>query len=246
MNKDSAMSSGGGLTLRQAALTAGFGLLVMAIAVPLAEFYAFPKLLVSDDMAATIQNIRQNERLFVAGMMGHFLAYALDIVVAWAFYELFRPTHRALSLLTAWFRLAYALVALAGLFHLFFVFHVVTPHGETFSLPADQIARQAELHIKTFRSFWGSALIVFGIHLVLLALLILRSRYVPSIVGVIVAIAGIGYFTYYLGIYLVPEANLGLLFYTSFGELIFMGWLLIRGWSLRLSGARQDAGSWLS
>ena len=33
--------------------------------------------------------------------------------------------------------------------------------------------------------------------------------------------------------YLYPRANLGLIWITYFGELVFMLWLLIRGWTIQ-------------
>jgi hypothetical protein len=58
------------------------------------------------------------------------------------------------------------------------------------------------------------------------------STYVPRVLGVLLAIAGLGYAIYDLGPYLLPGRNLGFLFVTFFGELFFMFWLLIRGWKL--------------
>jgi len=35
------------------------------------------------------------------------------------------------------------------------------------------------------------------------------------------------------GPYVLPNANLGFTFFTFFGEIFFMLWLLIRGWKIR-------------
>jgi hypothetical protein len=45
-------------SLGAAALIAGIGLLIMEIAAPFAELYAFPRLVVSGDAAETVKNIK--------------------------------------------------------------------------------------------------------------------------------------------------------------------------------------------
>ena len=76
------------------------------------------------------------------------------------------------------------------------------------------------------------SLVIFGIHLVLLGCLIYRSGYIPRIIGILLVIDGLGWVIDSLQPYLYPNAHLGFLFITFFGELIFMLWLLIRGWKI--------------
>lgn len=73
--------------------------------------------------------------------------------------------------------------------------------------------------------------------MVLLGYLIYRSGYIPRIVGILLVIDGLGWMINSLGPYLVPKFDFGLLFVTFFGELIFMLWLLIRGWKIREASA---------
>jgi hypothetical protein len=46
-------------------------------------------------------------------------------------------------------------------------------------------------------------------------------------------INGLGWIVNSLQPYLYPNAPLGLVFVTFFGEVIFMVWLLIKGWTLK-------------
>jgi hypothetical protein len=77
------------------------------------------------------------------------------------------------------------------------------------------------------------SLVIFGIHLVLLGVLIFRSGYIPRFIGILLVINGLGWMIDRLRLYLFPNAPLGFLFITFFGELVFMFWLLIRGWKIR-------------
>jgi apolipoprotein N-acyltransferase len=62
------------------------------------------------------------------------------------------------------------------------------------------------------------------------------SATVPWILGILLAINGLGWMLNSLGPYVLPKANLGFTFVTFFGELFFMLWLLIRGWKIRPLG----------
>jgi hypothetical protein len=89
------------------------------------------------------------------------------------------------------------------------------------------------LLLSTFRYNWSLSLVVFGVHLVLLGYLIFRSGYIPSIIGILLVIDGLGWMTDSMQAYFYPNANLKYLFITFLGELVFMLWLLIRGWKIR-------------
>jgi len=169
-------------------------------------------------------------------MLCYFVNFLEDIVIAWALYVLFAPVNRALSLLAALFRIVYAGLALAATLNLVIVFRLLnTPEYSTL-FGDGPLRAQVDLLLHSFRYEYAFVLIVFGVHLCLLGYLLFRSGYtgwVSKAIGVLVVIPGIGWIAYELGPYLYPKANLDWLFYTFFGELIFMLWLLIAGWRIR-------------
>jgi hypothetical protein len=63
--------------------------------------------------------------------------------------------------------------------------------------------------------------------------LIIRSRYIPWWLGILLVIDGLAWVINSLGPYLYPGANLDFLMVAFFGELVFMLWLLIMGWRIR-------------
>jgi hypothetical protein len=182
-----------GMTLRQAALVAGFTSFTPLIlgGAPFAEFYVFAKLIVPGDTAETVRNILANRGLFLMGVFAHLITFVADVILAWVFYVLLVPVHRALSLLTAWFRLVYTAVALVGLMHLVSAFRLIDDgaYGEAFG--AELLHAQVEVLIKSFRYEWSLSLVIFGIHVSLLGYLVARSGYIPRIVGVLLVIAGL-------------------------------------------------------
>ena len=216
-------------SLGSAALIAGIGLLIMVLTAPFAELYVLPKLIISGDAAKTVENILANQTLFTAAIFGYLLTFICDVVVAWAIYVLLRPVNEYLSLLTAWFRLVYTVIAIVALLNLVTVIQLVSsPDRFALSQPA-QWQAQVLLSLNLFRSHWYFGLLFFGIHLGLLGYLVFRSSYIPRILGVLLVITGAGYLLTSIRPYLFPDIRLDFAEYTFYGELIFMLWLLIKG-----------------
>ncbi len=212
-------------TLSKAALIAGLGLLVMVLTVPFAEFYIFPKL-ITDDIVNTTNNIINNKMLFITSIFLHFITLICDIIVAWALYIFLKPVSKDFSLLTAWFRLIYTAVSLTAVVNLIKILNLIGPTN--FSNPNQQF-ENVDFYIDSFKLEWLFGLIIFAIYLLFLGYLVLKSKYVPKVIGILIVIAGLGYLIHTLGAFIIPATNLDFLFFTFFGELIFMVWLLIKG-----------------
>jgi hypothetical protein len=217
------------LSLRTAALVAGIGLLIMVIAAPFAELFVYPKLVVPGNAAETARNIIANKTLFTAAIFGYLVTFICDVLVAWALYVLLKPVNENLSMLTAWLRLVYTVIALAALLNLVTVLRLLNTSDYLTLFQPEQFYAQVMLFIHAFRSNWYFGLIFFGIHLGLLGYLVIRSKYIPNILGAFLIIAGLGYLLTNLKPFLFPNVNLDFAEYTFYGELIFMFWLLIRG-----------------
>jgi hypothetical protein len=216
-------------SLRTAALVTGLALLGSVIAAPFAEMYALPKLVLPYQAAKTAANIRAHEGLFTAAIFAYFVTFVLDLVLSWSLYHLLRPVSKALAQLTAGFRLAYTLVALVALNQLVTALRLTTtPEYETLFFRS-QVEGLAMVALRAFKNHWYFGLLLFGTHLVLLGYLVYRSGYIPRLLGVALAITGLGYLLSSLRPYLAPDLNIDFAMYTFYGELMFMVWLLVRG-----------------
>lgn len=189
--------------VRNAGLVAGVGLLAMSVLAGFANFGVVERVTTAAD--ATTMTFR-------AGVFALVLVVLLDVLVAWALLAFFTPVHHALSTLAAWFRLAYAAVFLVAIAHL--------------AAAADD--PQALARIETFRGIWHLGLILFGVHLLLIGYLAHRSGNVPSVVGGLIAVAGLGYAVDGAGTVLVAGYAADLAAFTFVGEVAFMLWLLVR------------------
>jgi hypothetical protein len=221
-------------SLRTAALIAGIGLLIMVIAAPYAELYAYPKLVLAGKAAETAQNIIANKTLFISVIFAYLVTFICDVVVAWALYILLKPVNEHLSLLTAVFRLVYTIIALVALNNLVTVLRLLTTPAYLTIFQPDQLYAQAIIYLHAFKNHWYFGIIFFAIHLVLLGYLVIKSKYIPAVLGVLLIITGLGYLLTTLRPFLFPNINIDFAMFTFYGELIFMLWLLIKGSKIKV------------
>jgi hypothetical protein len=224
------------ISLRKAALITGLAILASAIAAPFAELYVYPKLVVPYKTVETATNIIANKALFIAAIFSYLVAFICDLVITWALYILLKPVSEHLALLTALFRLVYTVIALVALQNLVSVFQQLDTPGYLTIFREDQLYAQVMIYLRAFRNHWYFGIIFFAIHLMFLGYLVIRSGYIPTIVGVLLIITGLGYLLTTIRPYLFPGINVDFARYTFYGELIFMLWLLFKGSKIKEPG----------
>ncbi len=201
-------------SIRKASTTAGVGLLAMSVLSAVGYLVAVKGLVVSGNAARTARDITGHEGLFRLGILSLYLVAALDVVVAWALYRVFKPVSDALSKFAAWLRIAYAGVFVVAISQLVRVLALPT---------------QALGHINSFTNIWDAGLVLFGLNLFVLACLAYRSGYVPRLLGVLLGIAGLGYVFDSVVRALVRGSSSDVSAITGVGEFVFALWLVIRG-----------------
>ena len=222
---------------RMAARIAGLSYLALFVLALFANFFVRERLVDLDDAAATFQNIASSEMLFRSGMVAFLAIFLLDVVIAWALYVVFRGVGEQVSRLAAWFRLTYTVMLGVALVFFFLVIQLVTGSTDLGGVDQAQIDGQVMLFLDAFNFAWLIGLAAFGIHLILIAKLMLGSRIAPRALGIIIAIAGSAYvfdtvakgmiasYDDYAAIFLAIVAIPSII-----GELWFGVWLLMRGW----------------
>lgn len=217
---------------RSAALIAGAAILVIAVLAAFGNFIAVQGLVTPDDAGRTARDIAASQTLFRLGIASLMVVVALDIVVAWALRGVFRDVHDGLSTLAAWLRLGYATVFMGAVGQLLPAARGMSDQGTTGS---DSSGAQALVHIDAFNDLWQAALVLFGIHLLVVAVLAMRSGFVPSVVAALVAVAGAGYLFDSAAAVLVGDRSPVVSVYTFLGEFLLALVLVVRG-------ARRSAG----
>lgn len=208
----------GVISLRASAIIAGLSLLFMAILAPIANFGIIEKFIVPGNAVSTADKIMSSMGLFRIGIGLLLLVAILDIVVAWAIYFLLLPTNKNISALAAWLRVVYAGIFIFAISKLYVALEVITADGA-----------QTMSFLQAFKSIWNMALILFGIHLLLLGYLAFKSGYIPKWLGVFLVLASVGYAVDGVGKSISPNYGLNITQFTFMGEVLLILWLLWRG-----------------
>src|SRR6202521_5482346 len=195
---------------------AGACQLLEAITATFGQVIVLNKLVVSGNATATAANILGHERLFWLGFASSLLGVAFHIAWALLIYVLLKPVNRSLSLLAAFFVLVCcAMQALTSLLYLAPL--LILQGGSSLSaFTAEQLQSLALMFLKLNQYAYDIDLVFFGLWGVLTGYLIFRSTFLPRILGVLLAISGLGWVTYlypplanYLWHYIAGASDLG-------------------------------------
>lgn len=180
-------------SLRTYALIAGVGYVALFVLGIFANFFVREGLIVGGDASQTAANVLESEGLFRWGMVSFLAIFIIDVIVAWALYVLFRRASQELSLVTAWFRIVYTVFLGVAVIFFYQGLQLLSGVGFLTVFDSSQLEAQALVALDTFNSTWLIGLLAFGIHLVLLGWLLLKSRQAPRILGYVLMVAGAAY-----------------------------------------------------
>ncbi len=193
------------------------------------EIFVRNRLVVSDDAAATATNILAHEPLWRWGFATDILAFASYIALTALLYELLKPVNRSLSLVAAFFSLVACVVqAISSLFHLAPLFLLGgAPYLSVFTV--EQLQALALVFLKLRAAAYHSiGLVFFGLYCLLVGILILRSTFLPRILGVLMVLGGLSY-VLFLSPPLVRSLQPYILVFPAVGQISLTLWLLVIG-----------------
>ena len=203
------------LSRRKVTLAAGLALLFVMLLSSFANFGVLQGLVVAGDSAATFANIGASDGIFRIAIAAFVAVALLDVLAAAALYILLRPTHQRLALLMAASRVAAAAVFAVAVINLLDVARVTGPI-------------QVMASLASFDRIWALSLGFFGLHLLVLGALLLRSPGFPKVLGVLVIVAGGGYLADSAIAMLAPDYAFTPSALTFFGQAFLVFWLLWR------------------
>lgn len=212
--------------LTRTARTTGLFYLGVAITGLLGFIVIRPQLFAADNPEATLSNLIEHATLARAGV-----AFELGMVVtqtltaAW-FFRLFRAANPFAASGIAAFGLVNAIVGLVSAAMLGTALELSA--AEPFGDPAANV----QLMYLVSDNLWGVGALFFGLWLVPMGWCVLRSGWMPRVLGWILIAGGAGYMLSAFLRYLVPDADLvveALAYPASVGEFWIVGYLLIHG-----------------
>lgn len=200
-------------------------------------------LVVSDDAAATANNILAHELLFRVGFAVNIIATALYITLTALFYELFRPVNRSLALLAAFFSLVGCAIQAVGYVCYLAPFTLLGDAQYLGVFKLEQLQALALIFLTLRSQAEQIGIVFFGFFDFLIGCLILKSTFLPRILGVLMALAGLGWM-----IFLSPPLADSLAHYILplgfAAEFLLMLWLLAKGVNVQRWQEQAAAGEW--
>lgn len=215
--------------LRRTARTTGLLYLAFFITGALGYLVVPDQLFVADDPQATLANLLGSEsltRVLVALLLGIVLTQALTAL--W-FYRLFRSVNSFAAGSVAAFGMVNAAAILVSAAVLATAFEVAS---DASLAAAGEAAASVQLLFVFSGHLWGVGGIFFGLWLIPMGWLVLRSRWMPRALGWILMVGGAGYLLSAFVAYLLPDADAIVDLLTvpaTIGELWIMGYLIFVG-----------------
>ncbi len=220
---------------RSYARTAGLLYLLMAVVSGFAIAYVPSTVLVAGDASATAVSTHANSGLLAFGTLGEAVVMLLEIVISVMFFVLFRPASLTLSLIAMVSRLMMVGVMACNL-----LIHIVPRVllGDASYLgvfPPEQLQATAMLVLKVHQLGGNVWNLFFGFNLAVMGSLVVRSGFVPRLVGFGLALGGAGYLLQgLLKSTLIDSPSLdpvvvALIAVASLAELALALWLVFRG-----------------
>ena len=228
------------------ARTIGFLYLTLFVVGPIAFLFGKAELVTDGDAAATAADIADNTGMFRLGMTAEATVFIIEIVAAAMLYFLFRHVSRHMSMAAMLARFGQAVIQGVNLLWSSLALTLVggAAYLEVFDDGQRDGLTQLFMDTNGFMvHVWG---IFFGVHLAILGWLVIRSRFLPSWLGYLLAIASVGYLMEGFGAIVAPGAAdllaVLVIVLSVPGELAFTGWLLFKKVDVEAWRAQVAAG----
>lgn len=217
---------------RTYAHVAGALYLVIIVCGIFSEVVVRGSLIVPGDAAATASNIEQSTTLFRIGFLSDAIVFLCDAALAAVLYVLFRPVSPVLSAAAAALRLTQTAIIGFNLLNYYGALLVLGGAGGLEVFNSDQLNALALLFLTLHKHGYDLGLLFFGAQCLVLGYLIVRSDFIPAILGALMGAAGAVYLAGSLTLFLFPAyvPQIALIYVVPVvAEISFCLWLLIKG-----------------
>lgn len=200
-----------------------------------AEFYVhFPSsLVIGGDGDATARNVASHGRLYRIGIANNLLTFAIDIVLIWSLYQLFRGANRALALLALGFRFVETVLACVAITYAYVAMELAEDGVRTAAVPGpSQLQSLSVLHNSYALTFVFVA-VFLALGSLVFNYLFYRYRYVPKFLSIWGISASALLLVSQFSVIIFPESETALIpvcyIPIALHELMLGAWLLIFG-----------------
>jgi hypothetical protein len=181
----------------------------------------------------TLHNIIAKESLFRIGFLSDFIMVLSDVMVSVLFYFLLVHVNKVVALFAAVFRLMQSAVLGANLINLYTPLVLIQGHEGMDPQQYSLLGYQVMTTLQIFDYGYLVSGVFFSVNCFLMGYLLYKSPLFPRVLGVMIALAAIGYLFNCTASFFIPSlveiSQILLLFTAIISELALCGWLLIKG-----------------
>ncbi|HYV95399.1 MAG TPA: DUF4386 domain-containing protein [Chitinophagales bacterium] len=215
------------------ARAAGFLYLITIIAGGFAEAFVREGLTVYGDAAATAHNILASEQMYRFGFVADLLTLICGTLLSLIFYILFKPVNKNLSLLALIFSIVAGAVMAINLLNQLAPLLLLHQTSYLKAFTIEQLQTLSLFFLNFQEQGYGISLLLFAFYFPIIGYLVYKSNFLPRILGVIYALAGLGYLMNSLAMFLFPHLHPYLFPYVLLpafmGEVSMSLWLIFKG-----------------
>ncbi|HEY1045356.1 MAG TPA: DUF4386 domain-containing protein [Bacteroidia bacterium] len=215
-------------TIVKTARTAG---LLYFLQIPLGVFgiiYIPTQIMISDDMAQSLINIQSNEWMFRLSVFSSIVCSLVTVLTAVYIKRVLAPVDASIAKWILNFTLvALPITLLNELNHIAIL--LISDLGTNSSWTAGQIHSALSFFNQLHKYGLHLTDIFFGLWLLPMGWLIIRSTYMPKIIGCFLLLTCLGYLTDVCTFYLFPDFKIVFSEFAWLGEVMMVLWLLIKG-----------------
>jgi hypothetical protein len=191
--------------------------------------YVRGQLIVPGDMAQTANNILAHEHLYRFSLVAGIVVVMCNLPMGLVLYELLKVANRFLALLALFFLLVAETLEASNLLNHFQPLLMLSLREVQGAFAVDQKLALARVSIRLFPVAFSVSLSFFGVFCFLIGCLMLKSKFFPKILGVLMLLAGPCYLIdNFAGLLAVPSPRY-LSIVTLVAESSLALWLLIVG-----------------
>lgn len=220
------------VSIKKQARAAGLLYLLACITAPFSLIYVPRKLMVMGDATATADRLRASETILRLGIASELLSSILITFAVLALYRLFKRVNADHALAMVTLLLVSIPVVLLNVVNSIAASTMVSGADFLSVIDKGKVDAWAYFFLRLHSQGLFVAQIFWGLWLFPFAMLVIRSGFIPRILGVFLIIAGAGYMISSFAALFVPHyARLVSQFamFLEMGELPILLWLLIKG-----------------
>jgi hypothetical protein len=228
------------ITDKNLARIAGVCYLIVIATGLFSEVFVRQALRVANDAALTASNIQANEMLYRWGFVADITNFAIGLPSVIIMYYLFKRVHKSLFQLALAFVIIQTAIIAVNLLNQVLPLLILSNETYLNTFQPDQLDTLSLLSLNIQAQGYGIGLVFFGFYCLIVGYIIIKSRMIPKVFGILYAITGLCYLINSFTMFLSKGFENSIFIYLGIpifiGELSLALWLSIKGVDISKKG----------